>query len=70
MRTDQWIAYWQSRLKAFEILEPMPARILLFSGLAYQRVAGRLITFHRIVAILALIFTVGWASVLVGAFSL
>jgi len=70
MRTNQWIVYWQSRLEAFELLEPTPAEIPIFSGLAYQRVAGRLITFHRIIATLAGFFILIWVDIIVQAFLL
>jgi len=67
-RTDQWIVYWQSCLVNFERTEHEPVETPIFSGLAYDRVAGFPFTFNRIVMALASFFLLAWIVVILIAF--
>lgn len=67
-RTDQWIVYWQSCLMIFEQHEQEQAEIPIFSGPEYERVAGTLITFNRIVNLLIGFFVFVWIVVVISSF--
>jgi len=62
-RTEKFVLYWQSRLKAIERNEEEPVKIPIYDGAEFEEVYFDPPTFHQILILLPLIAAVGWIIV-------
>ena|SRR3989344_714184 len=64
-RTEHWVEYWQSRLRAVEKSQESPVQTYVYEGPEFQSVSSRLPSFHQILLSLPVLAGMIWFTLLV-----